>query len=173
MNRLKTFTFGLLASGTILITFNICVFPSQAQAVPGGSESLPEGEMKITCPIECEPWPEELELTDEQMEKLVDLRLDYEIKIAEKEAQLMSNMKQMALLMTSTKTDKEAIMALNGKTNSLRADLDTARVQKMIAAMDIMTPKQKEQIHHRMLVHMLSHHQMDIMKHHGAKKYHH
>jgi Spy/CpxP family protein refolding chaperone len=63
-------------------------------------------------------------------------------------------------------------LSLNEKTNSLKSELSTARVHKMLDAMAVMTPKQKEQIHHHMLVHMLSHQPMGEKHHHGMKHHH-
>jgi hypothetical protein len=99
MHRLKTLTCGFLASTAVFTTFNFCVVKAQAQPAAGSWEGGSEHETKMGCPIECESWPEKLGLTDEQMEKLIDLKSDYEIKTAEKKAQLLANMKQMALLL--------------------------------------------------------------------------
>jgi Spy/CpxP family protein refolding chaperone len=171
MHRLRTLTLGFLASTAVFTTFNFCVLGAQAQPMPNWGDG-PEHEAKMGCPIECEPWPEKLDLTDEQMEKLIDLKSDYEIKTAEKKAQLLANMKHMALLMTDTKADKEAILSLNEKNNALKSELSVARTHKMLDAMAIMTTKQKEQIHHHMLVHMLSHQPMGGKHHHSTKHHH-
>lgn len=169
MNCLKSWTFNLTAIATCLTIFNISTSASQAQSSPA---EIPEGEMRVNCPAECEPWPEKLRLTDEQMEKLISLKSAYEIKNAEKRAQLFANMKQMSMLMTDSNLDKNAILALNEKNNSLKAELATARTNRIIEAMSIMTDKQREQIHHNMLVHMLSRHQMGDMNHYNWRKHH-
>jgi len=168
MNWLKSWKLSLISTSTVLLAFNICTNISQAQ--PAAAEIPTEVDMKMGCPIECEPWPEKLGLTDEQMEKLITLKSEYEIKNAERKAQLMANMKQMALLMTEDKADKNVILSLNDKNNAIKAELSVARINRMIEAMSIMTPKQKEQIHHNMLVHMLSHQTGDF-HHHRMKKH--
>lgn len=168
MDRLKNLALGLIISSIILINSSINV-KAQSATFIGGHE---EESVKVDCPMVCEPWPEKLSLTDEQMEKLVSFKSDYEIKSAEKKAQLMADMKQMMLLMTEAKPDKDAILALNEKMNSLKAELATAHINKMFDAMAIMTIKQREQIHHHMLVHMLSHHQTYEMYHHGFGHHH-
>ncbi len=74
MNRLKGQTFGFLAFSTIFITLNFSISPSQAQPSPESGEAHAGDKMKMSCPMECEPWPEKLGLTDEQMEKVVELK---------------------------------------------------------------------------------------------------
>ncbi len=109
---------------------------------------------------------EKLGLSDEQMEKLVSLKSEYEVKTAPQKAELMSEMKKMALLMSASKLDKDAVMALHEKIASTKSALCTDRVNHMLSAMEVMTEKQREEIHHRMLVHMLGHHHMMGGMHH-------
>lgn len=169
MNCLKSWAFNLSTTAACLTIFNISTFACQAQSSPAEAQEI---EMRTTCSVECEPWPEKLGLTDEQMQKLISLRSDYEIKNAEKRAQLFANMKRMSMLMSDSNVDKSAILALNEKNNSLKAELATARTNRMIEAMSIMTDKQREQIHHNMLVHMLSRHLMGDISHHNWRKHH-
>ncbi len=171
MNRLNNLALSLIASSIFLINNPI---NASAQASPPSGEpgAVNEESVKIDCPMACEPWSEKLGLTDEQMEKLVSLKSDYEIKTAEKKAQLMADTKQMMLLMTASKTDKDAVLTLNEKMNSLKTELATARVNKMLDAMAVMTVKQREEIHHHMLTHMLSHHNMHEMHHHIGEHHH-
>ena len=169
MKQLKNSALGLIVSTIFIISGPI---GAKAQGVPLSGDPMSEESVKVDCPTACEPWPEKLGLTDDQMEKLVSLKSDCEIKTAEKKAQLMADIKKMMLLMTEEKTDRDAILALNEKMNSLKAELATARVNKMLDAMAIMTVKQKEQIHHHMLVHMLSHNQTMGMHHHSHGHHH-
>lgn len=153
--------FTLLATSFALT--NSVALPAKAQAE---HPPAPECEMKMNCPTECESWPEKLELTDNQMEKIIDIKTNYEIKTAPQKAQLMANMKQMALLMTSEKSNNDQILSINEKINSLRTDLEKARVQKMMDVMDVMTPQQKAKLHHEILIHMLNFHQAEHFGHH-------
>ena len=102
----------------------------------------------------CQPWAEKMGLSDEQMEKLVSLKSEYMVKTAPQKAELMSDMKQMMLLMTAPSLDKQAIMSLHDKMSSIKSDLCTARVNHMISAMEVLTSKQRSDMHHHMLVHM-------------------
>ena len=174
MWQLKNISFGLIGSSILLSALAISPIEAKAQAslAPGDAHVVTEEAVKIDCPFACEPWPEKLGLSDEQMEKLITLKSDYEIKTAEKKAQLWADMKQMILLTTTAKTDKDAILALNEKMNALKAELSTSRVNKMLEAMLVMTAKQKEEIHHHVLVHMLNQHPVADKHHHSAEHHH-
>ena len=122
-------------------------------------------------PAERGPWPVKLGLTDEQMSQLVSLKSEYEINIAKQKAELQANMKKMILLMTAPKVDDKAILSLNEKINSLKTSLADARVNQMLNVMNVMTPEQREQMRHHMLIRTLSHHHHSIegKKHHGMQ----
>jgi len=174
MTKLNGMAVALIASGIFLANYGISPVSCRAQAAPEDPAPANEESFKADCPSECGPWPERLGLSDEQMEKLITLKSDYEIKFAEKKAQLKADMKQMMLLMTADKVDKDAVLSLNEKMNSLKAELSTARINKMLDGMAVMSTKQKEQIHRHLLVHVLSHHSMpDSMQHHTFIGHHH
>lgn len=62
MNRLKSQSFTFLAFSTIFIILNFSIFSSQTQAVPEKGEAGPAGKMRMSCPMQCEAWPEKLAL---------------------------------------------------------------------------------------------------------------
>ncbi len=177
MKELRKKALGLIFAGIFFGSFTISPRATQAQPNPYDSQPNNEIAMKLEGPIDCGSCPEKLGLTDEQMEKLIALDSDYEIKNAQKRAQLVSDIKQMALQMTEPKTDKAAVLALDEKINSLKTELAIARANKMLEGMSILTEKQKELMHHHMLVHMLSHPPMPAMSgkypHHSEHEYHH
>ena len=178
MNELKKMFLGLTASTVVLTSFAFLPLVARAQAeAPEGppdeivlvtEESTPPGE-EMDC---CQPWAEKMGLSDEQMEKLVSLKTEYMTKTAQHKAEVMSDMKQMMLLMTASKLDRQAIMSLHDKIASIKSDLCTARVNHMIDAMEVLTPKQREDMHHHMLVHMVDPHHMHGMKDHGFAHHH-
>jgi Spy/CpxP family protein refolding chaperone len=166
MNELKKIFLGLTAVTVVLANFSITALPSraQAEAVEGPPEEIvlvneeappPGGE--VDC---CQPWAEKLGLSDEQMEKLVSLKSEYMVKTAPQKAELRSDMKQMMLLMTASRLDRQAITSLHDKMSDLHADLCKAHMNHMIDAMEVLTPKQREDMHHHMLVHMVDPHHM-------------
>lgn len=114
---------------------------------------------------EKEPWPEKLELSTEQMSQIVSLKSDYSINTAKQKAELQADMKKMVLLMTEPKANEDSVRSLNVKINSIITQLADARVKMMLEAMKIMTPSQKEQMRHNMLVHELSHQNSLLRRH--------
>ena len=178
MRELKNVLLGLTASTVVLASFAMSSLPVRAQA------EAPEGPPEQSVPVIndedvspdmdassdcCEPWAEKMGLSDEQMEKLITLKSEYAVKTAPQKAEMMSDMKQMMLLMTASSLDKSAIMSLHEKIANIKSDLCTARVNHMLSVAEVMTPKQRADMRHHMLVHMVSpHHMMDGMKHHEA-----
>jgi Spy/CpxP family protein refolding chaperone len=161
---------GLTASTIVLAGFTFSGLPARAQAeAPEGppEQSVPViNEEDVVSPDMdsaadcCEPWAEKMGLSDEQMEKLVSLKSEYAEKIAPQKAELMADMKKMMLLMTASSLDKSAVMSLHEKIANIKADMCTARVNHMLSVAEVMTPKQRADIRHHMLVHMVSPHHM-------------
>ncbi len=177
MSELKKMFLG--ASIMVLGSFTFPPLPvsAQAEAPEGPPEEVvlvteegspPQSEMDC-----CQPWAEKMGLSDEQMEKLVSLKSEYMVKTAPQKAELMSDMKQMMLLMTASSLDKSAIMSLHDKMSTIKSDLCTARVNHMISAMEVLTSKQRSEMHHHMLVHMSSPHHMQGGMHHHFFGHHH
>jgi len=180
MNDFKNIFFGVLASGAVAVISNVWAAQANAQTdqTTNTSETVVISEVPGTpnwdYPAERGPWPEKLGLTDDQMSQLVSLKSDYKINTAKQKAELESNMKKMVLLMTAPKLDKQAILSLNEKIDSLKATRADARVDQMLSVMNIMTPQQREQMRHHMLVQSLSwHHSMPRKSHHMSTNHHH
>ncbi len=172
MKNFNRMLFGMMTATTLAFCFNVSTVKVCAQAeesveVADAAEAADASDMIVIAALPetaagersgCEPWPEKLGLTDEQMEQLISLKSEYIIDTAKQKAELRANMKKLALLMTEPKLDKEAIMSLHEKINQLKTGLSDARVKHMLSAMNVMTEKQREEMHHHMLVHSLSHH---------------
>lgn len=86
-----------------------------------------------------------LRLTDEQRSKLGALRDQYTLDTAGKKAQLEVSFRQMHELLRQPTIDKQAVLNLEAKINSLRTDLSTARVNVMLASSDVFTAEQRAQ----------------------------
>lgn len=86
-----------------------------------------------------------LKLTDEQRSKLGALRDKFTLDTAGKSAELEVSIRQMHELMGKSTIDKQAVLNLESKINSLKADLSTARVNLMLASSDVFTPEQRAQ----------------------------
>ena len=180
MNEFKNMFLGLTASTIVLTSFAISTLPSRAQSEAlEGQPELIAAANEESAPLDpdgpaecCQPWAEKMGLSDEQMEKLVSLKSEYAVKTAPQKAELMSDMKQMMLLMTASSLDKQAVLSLHEKMANIKSDLSTARVNHMLSAMAVMTPKQRTDMRHRMLMHMVDPHHMHDMHHHGFEHHH-
>lgn len=86
-----------------------------------------------------------LRLTDEQRSKLGALRDQYTLDTAGKKAQLEVSFRQMHELLRQPTIDKQAVLNLEAKINSLKTDLSTARINVMLASSDVFTAEQRAQ----------------------------
>ena len=177
----RNMVLGMVASTVLLTSFAFLPLVARAQEeIQGPPEevALVNEEVMAVGPGEecCEPWAEKLGLSDEQMERLVSLKSEYMAKTAPQKAEMMADMKQMMLLMTASSLDKSAIMSLHDKMAGIHSDLCAARVNHMMDAMNVLTSKQREDLHHRLLVHMVDPHHMHghaDMSHHKSFEHHH
>ncbi len=180
MNDFKNIFFSVLTGSTLAVVSNLWAAPAHAQTneTMNTSETVAISEVpgmtNWDYPSESGSWPEKLGLTDDQMSQLVSLKSDHEINTAKQKAELKANMEKLVLLMTAPKLDKQAILSLNEKIDSLKATLADARVDEMLSVMNIMTPQQREQMRHDMLVRSLSwHHSMHNKSHRMSTAHHH
>jgi len=90
-----------------------------------------------------------ISLSDEQRQKLRALKDQYTLDTAMRKAQLKVQRGQLFDLLRKPKVDKQEVLALNAKLNSLRTELSDARMNFILAANDVFTPEQKEQMGHR------------------------
>lgn len=173
----------LIACSTIAMNFSSWALQTYAQSDKSGDTTILISEVPQTGswgdPTEHGPWSQRLGLTEKQMEQLVELKSDYGVRTAQQKAELMASRKKMMLLMTEPTIDKEAVRNLNERIKSLQSDLNDSRVNNMLNAMEVMTPKQREEIHHHMLVHEVGfnhhhyHHATGNKYHKGSEHEHH
>ena len=87
---------------------------------------------------------EKLKLTSDQKDKLSSIRDQYKLATAQKKAELEVAMSQQHQLMSKATIDKSAVLSLQGKINSLKADLSNARIDMALTASAVFTPEQRE-----------------------------
>ncbi len=87
---------------------------------------------------------EKLKLSTEQKDKLSSIRDQYKLATAQKKAELEVAMSQQHQLMSKATIDKSAVLSLQGKINSLKADLSNARIDTALTASAVFTPEQRE-----------------------------
>ncbi len=94
-------------------------------------------------------------LTTDQLEKLSVLKNKLTLDTAEKKAELKVGRRQLFDLLSKPKVDKQEVLTLNSKLKALKGDISDSRLDFMLAASEVLTPEQKEQIHNRMLTRSL------------------
>lgn len=92
-----------------------------------------------------------LNLSDEQLEKLHNIRVKSKTGTAVKRAELQVLSTQLREILSAENIDKQAAFSLQSKINALRADLSNARLASMIEKSEVFTPEQRKEIRHKML----------------------
>lgn len=92
-----------------------------------------------------------LNLSDEQLEKLHNIRVKSKTGNALKQAELQVLSTQLQEALSAENIDKQAAFALQSKINALRADLSNARLASMIEKSEVFTAEQRKEIRHKML----------------------
>jgi len=117
--------------------------PVLAQDVPNA-----EDDSSFLAQTRVDPDPR-ISLSDEQRQKLKELKNQYTLDTALKKAQLKVQQSQLFDLLRKPKVDKQEVLALHAKVNSLRTELSDARLNFVLAANDVFTPEQREQMGRR------------------------
>jgi Spy/CpxP family protein refolding chaperone len=92
-----------------------------------------------------------IKLSDDQLEKLHALRQQYLSTDEPKKAELGILRTQEFDLLSQPTVDKQALLALQAKINTLKADLANSRVSFMADASSVFTLEQRQSMRHRML----------------------
>ncbi len=91
--------------------------------------------------------------TDEQLEKMSSLKNQFEQAITMQKAQLHVLRLQMQELMLKPSADRSQVLSLQSKINGLHDDINIKAMTYRLDKMDILTPAQREEMRHRMLMH--------------------
>lgn len=97
-----------------------------------------------------------LNLNDDQLEKMVDLKTKYMSENVSSKGKLKVKKRELFNLMTKPGTTKDQALALQKEINELRAQLSNARVSFMLDASDLLTDEQRKELRHKMLVRQLA-----------------
>lgn len=92
-----------------------------------------------------------LNLSDEQLEKLHNIRVKSKTANASKRAELSVLRTQLREALSAENVDKQAAFSIQSKINALSADLSNARLASMIEKSEVFTAEQRKEIRHRML----------------------
>lgn len=108
------------------------------------------------CPMDsgCGPFGAlsgENALTDEQFEKLYEIKSQYLDKAGQKMVELHNSERHMKDLLTQVSVDKQKVKELQGKINEQRAALANLRLEKKLASLDVLTEAQRKEMRSKLV----------------------
>jgi Spy/CpxP family protein refolding chaperone len=96
-----------------------------------------------------------LSLSTAQLEKLSALKDKFILDTAQDKAQLKVERHQLFSLLSEPTVNKDEVLALETKMNTLKNKISDARINLLLAKSDVLTPEQREKIHDRFLMRSL------------------
>ena len=92
-----------------------------------------------------------VELTDEQVEKLAELKGDGFIDFAGRGAGMLPGMREIIRSLSKAEINKDEVRALHKTMQDKRNQMADAFVERVLAAAEILTPEQRKQVRMYML----------------------
>jgi Spy/CpxP family protein refolding chaperone len=86
------------------------------------------------------------QFTDEQLEKVFQVKSKFMDAVGPKMAELKSAQRALYDQLTQPEMDKGKVQALQGKINSLHADMANARLDQQIGLLGVLTPEQRKDL---------------------------
>jgi Spy/CpxP family protein refolding chaperone len=96
-----------------------------------------------------------VELSDEQVEKLAEIKGDGYMDFAGGSASMMTLVRDMVRAFAKPELDKERIRAMHKDLQAKRNQMGDQFIERMIAAAEVLTPDQRQQVRMHMLRQML------------------
>lgn len=90
--------------------------------------------------------------SDSQLEKMASLKTQFLDKTAGERSELGTLHRQMKDVLSQTQIDRSKAEAIQSKINSIKDDLSNAKLNLKLDEIAALTPEQREQMRHRMLV---------------------
>ena len=110
-----------------------------------------------------------LALTDDQYEKLYALKNQFADQVAAKAVEMGTLHRKLRDAMSAPNFDAKAVADMGSRLNALHSDIAAAKLSRMIASAQVLTPEQRKAIHDEMV-----HHAVESMgEHHGGMHHHH
>ncbi|HEY9684824.1 MAG TPA: periplasmic heavy metal sensor [Oculatellaceae cyanobacterium] len=94
-----------------------------------------------------------LALSDDQYEKLYSLRNQFLDQVAAKAVELGTLHRKMKDALTSPNLDAKAVADMGARINTLKSDIAAAKLNRLIASAQVLTPEQRKAIHDQMVHH--------------------
>lgn len=135
---------GEMAAGGMPMPFNIPLPPPDAGGGPedvlafhhGGSDVMLLKSLTDTS------------FSDEQLEKMYQIKSDFQDKSGPKFVEMMSLERNLRDLLTQTEFDKSKAQSLQNKINSAKADLANLRLDERMSLLAVLSPEQRKEVRH-------------------------
>lgn len=98
------------------------------------------------------PVCEELNLTDDQLEKIHAIKLRRADEVGTKKVELMAQMRKLKDLLSQPTLDRQAVQQTQDKISGLKADIANQMINGLMDAHDVMSMDQRKQLRHKFLV---------------------
>lgn len=112
--------------------------------------------------------------SDEQLEKMYQIKSDFQDKSGPKFVEMMSLERNLRDLLTQPEFDKSKAQSLQNKINSAKADLANLRLDERMSLLAVLTPEQRKEVRHNYIKRadfgMAGMHMMKF-KHRGMRKH--
>lgn len=118
---------------------------------PGGHEAGPEGGHGHHHHGPLSALKGNLALSDDQYEKLYSLRNQFLDQVATKAVELGTLHRKMKDALTSPNLDAKAVADMGARINALKSDIAAAKLNRLIASAQVLTPEQRKAIHDQMV----------------------
>ena len=105
------------------------------------------------CSGQKDGFMQSLNLSDDQLQKMVNLRDKFNIATASKGAEMRSLFHQIGAEMAQATIDKKAVNDLHARQAKLQAELSDEHFKFMLENAEILTPEQRKKFHQSMLKH--------------------
>lgn len=142
MNKSKIAFLAAVAISAAGIFNTVSAADSTTTVDSGAKKGCPSGK----CGFKRGGMFQALGITNDQLEKMNTMKLDFEKANASKKSELMSLHKELRDDMTKPGVSKSELLALQAKINDIRSELSTSRVGYMADKMAVLTDEQKGKI---------------------------
>ena len=96
-----------------------------------------------------------MNLSDDQLEKIAKLKSAFADAAGAKKVQVQSLNRDLRALLTKEKIDRSAVLDLQKKINDINGELATTKISMRLDALEVLTPEQKQKVHHKQLQRMV------------------
>jgi len=124
----------------LIATLAVAAILSVAFALPAGRKGRPGKGPDL------EKLADNLELSEDQIDRIREIRYDFEEDGIDRRAELEKAQLEMRKLMDEDDFDRGKIMAQAEKVTTLESEMKLAKIDGMLRALEVLTDKQREEL---------------------------